>query len=91
MTIRQKLYYGYGSVVAMLVITFAINTAAIVSERSARAGAASALESVHSVEAIRFQIMEDRVYLINYLLSGDSREENEIMAVFTISRKCSIR
>ncbi len=78
MTIRQKLYYGYGSVVAMLVITFAINTAAIVRERSARAGAASALESVHSVEAIRFQIMEDRVYLLNYLLSGDSREENEM-------------
>ncbi|HEY6443563.1 MAG TPA: methyl-accepting chemotaxis protein [Candidatus Acidoferrales bacterium] len=78
MTIRQKLYYGYGSVVAMLVITFAINTAAIVRERSARAEAASALESVHSVEAIRFQIMEDRVYLLNYLLSGDSREEYEM-------------
>lgn len=78
MTIRQKLYYGYGSVVTMLVITFAINTAAIVRERSARAEAASALESVHSVEAIRFQIMEDRVYLLNYLLSGDAREENEM-------------
>lgn len=78
MTIRQKLYYGYGSVIAMLVITVAINTVAIVRERSARAEAASALESVHSVEAIRFQIMENRVYLLNYLLSGDSREENEM-------------
>ena len=78
MTIRQKLYYGYGSVIAMLVITVAINTAAILRERSARAEAASALESVHSVEAIRFQIMENRVYLLNYLLSGDSREENEL-------------
>ena len=78
MTIRQKLYYGYGSVIAMLVITVAMNTAAIVRERSARAGAASALENVHSVEAIRFQIMENRVYLLNYLLSGDSREENDL-------------
>ncbi|HEV3482683.1 MAG TPA: hypothetical protein VGR97_10190, partial [Candidatus Acidoferrales bacterium] len=78
MTIRQKLYYGYGSVIAMLVITVAINTAAILRERSARAEAASALESVHSVEATRFQIMENRVYLLNYLLSGDSREENEL-------------
>ncbi|HEY6904611.1 MAG TPA: methyl-accepting chemotaxis protein, partial [Candidatus Acidoferrales bacterium] len=78
MTIRQKLYYGYGSVIAMLVITVAINIAAIVREHSARAEAASALESVHSVEGIRFQIIENRVYLLNYLLSGDSREENEL-------------
>ena len=78
MTIRQKLYYGYGSVIAMLVITVAINTAAIVRERSARAEAASALENVHSVEAIRFQIIENRVYMLNYLLSGDAREENEL-------------
>lgn len=78
MTIRQKLYFGYGSVIAMLVITVAINTAAIVRERSARTEAASALENVHSVEAIRFQIMENRVCLLNYLLSGDSREENEL-------------
>jgi methyl-accepting chemotaxis protein len=78
MTIRERLYYGYGSVVAMLVIIFAINTAATLRERSARAEAASALESVHLVATIRFQIMEDRVYLLNYLLSGDLREENEM-------------
>jgi len=78
MTIREKLYYGYGTVVAMLVIIFAINIAATVRERSARAGAASALENVHLVETIRFQIMEDRVYLLNYLLSGDLREENQM-------------
>src|SRR5690348_13293969 len=78
MTIRQKLYYGYGSVIAMLVITVAINTVAVVRERSARAEAASALENVHSVEAIRSQIVDNRVYLLNYLLSGDSREENEL-------------
>jgi methyl-accepting chemotaxis protein len=78
MTIRQKLYYGYGSVIAMLVITVAMNTAAIVRERSARTEAASAMENVHSVEGVRFQIMENRVCLLNYLLSGDSREENEL-------------
>lgn len=76
MTIRQKLYYGYGSVIAMLVITVAINTAAIMRERAATAEAASALASVHSVEAIRSRIMENRVYLLIYLLSGDLREEN---------------
>jgi len=77
MTIGEKLYYGYGTVVAMLVIIFAINVAATLRERSARAEAAFALENVHSVETIRFQIMEDRVSLLNYLLSGDLREEKE--------------
>jgi methyl-accepting chemotaxis protein len=75
MTIYKKLYSGYGSIVAMLVLLFVINTIGVLAERSARAAASAALKSMHSVESIRFQIMENRLSLLSYLLNGDPREE----------------
>jgi methyl-accepting chemotaxis protein len=78
MTIKKKLYAGFGSIVTMLVLIFTINTTAILRERSARAAASAALESMHSVESIRFQIMENRLYLLNYVISGDRREEEKM-------------
>jgi len=78
MTIHKKLYYGYGSIVAILVVIFVSNTTATLRERSARAEASAALASIRSVESIRFHMMENRLYLLNYLLSGDTREEDNM-------------
>ncbi len=77
MTIDRKLYYGHGSVLAVLLLVFMINTVSVIRERSARTAASAALESMHSVEAIRFQIMHNRFSLQNYLLSGDPLDDEK--------------
>jgi methyl-accepting chemotaxis protein len=43
-------------------------------EHAAKAAAAASLELADSTNAVRFQMMQNRLYLSNYLLSGDTRE-----------------
>src|SRR6202140_4888080 len=78
MTIHKKLYYGFGSVVAVMICLFIFNTAAMLRERSARVAALAARENTRLVEMIRFQIMQNHLYLRSYLLSGDPSEEQNI-------------
>jgi len=78
MTIGKKLYVGFGSILAILFFLFLLNTASVLRERSSRADAASALESVRTVEAVRFQIMQNRLNLSSFLLSGDPRDEEKV-------------
>src|SRR5437868_1491385 len=75
MTIHKKLYYGFGSVVAVMICLFVLNTTAMLRERSARVAASGAREDTRLVESVRFQIMQNHLYLRSYLLSGDSTEE----------------
>jgi methyl-accepting chemotaxis protein len=78
MTIGKKLYYGFGAVLVILVALFLINIFAGFKERSARADASTALESVRTIEAVRYQIMLNRLNLNNFLLSGDPRDEDKV-------------
>src|SRR5713226_4093018 len=78
MTIGKKLYVGFGSILAILFFLFLLNTASVLRERSSRADAANALESVRTVEAVRFQIMQNRLNLSSFLLSGDPRDEEKV-------------
>ena len=74
MTIRKKLYVNFGAVLLAVVVLFAVIVFAVHREQSAKAAAAHALEMADTTDNIRFQIMQNRLYLGNYLLSGDSRE-----------------
>ncbi|HVH71226.1 MAG TPA: methyl-accepting chemotaxis protein, partial [Candidatus Dormibacteraeota bacterium] len=47
-------------------------------EKSARANASMALESVRTVESVRYQIMLNRLNMNNFLLSGDPRDEEKV-------------
>ena len=78
MKIGKKLYAGFGAVLAILVLLFVVNMFAGLREHSARLDASTALESVRTVESIRYQIMTNRLTLNNYLLSGDPRDEEKI-------------
>src|SRR5258708_4223993 len=71
MTIGKKLYVGFGSILAILFVLFLVNTASVLKERSS-------LESVRTVEAVRFQIMQNRLNLSSFLLSGDPRDEEKV-------------
>ncbi len=78
MKIGKKLYVGFGAVLAVLVLLFVVNLFAGLRERSARLDASAALESVRTIEAVRYQIMLNRLNLNNYLLSGDPRDEERV-------------
>jgi methyl-accepting chemotaxis protein len=74
MTIGRKLYRNFGFVLLMVVVLFLVNLVAMYRERSAKAAATQALQMADTTDRIRFQMMQNRLYLGNYLLSGDSRE-----------------
>jgi methyl-accepting chemotaxis protein len=78
MTIAKKLYYGFGSILALLVLLLLLNLSMITREHNARESAASAVEGVRMIESVRFKIMQNRLSLRGYLLSGDTREEDTL-------------
>jgi CHASE3 domain sensor protein len=74
MKIGKKLYLNFGAVLAMVVVLFLVNLVAVQREHSAKAAASQALQMAATTDKIRFQMMQNRLYLSNYLLSGDTRE-----------------
>ena len=78
MTIGKKLYLNFGAVLAMVVVLFLVNLVAVQREHSAKAAASQALQMAATTDNIRFQMMQNRLYLSNYLLSGDTRETDRL-------------
>jgi len=78
MTIGRKLYIGFGTILATLLVLFVVNLFVGLKERSAQGDATSALESVRTVETVRYQIMLNSLNLNNFLLSGDPRDEEKV-------------
>ncbi len=67
MTIGKKLYTNFGIILSMVVVLFLVNWSAVRREHAAKALA-------DATNSVRFQMMQNRLYLSNYLLSGDTRE-----------------
>jgi methyl-accepting chemotaxis protein len=78
MTIRKRLYLGFGVILGFLLVLFTINTFAGFRQRAASADAKTALDSVGTIEAVRTQIMLNRLNMNNFLLSGDPRDEEKV-------------
>src|SRR5437660_453780 len=74
MTIGKKLYTNFGIILTMVLVLFLVNWFAVQREHAAKAAAASSLELADATNAVRFQMMQNRLYLSNYLLSGNTRE-----------------
>src|ERR1017187_7731091 len=74
MTIGKKLYTNFGIILTMVLVLFMVNWSAVQGEHSAKAAAAASLELADATNSVRFQMMQNRLYLSNYLLSGDTRE-----------------
>lgn len=78
MTISKQLYVGFGVILAILLALLCVNIFAGFRDRSARLDASTALESVRTVESVRYQIMVNRLNMNNFLLSGDPRDEEKV-------------
>src|ERR1700752_3552796 len=74
MTIGKKLYVNFGIILSMVVVLFLVNLLAVQREHAAKAAATASLELADATNEVRFQMMQNRLYLSNYLLSGDTRE-----------------
>ena len=74
MTIGKKLYTNFGIILAMVLVLFLVNYSAVQREHAAKAAAAASLELDDATKAVRSQMMQNRLFLSNYLLSGDTRE-----------------
>ena len=78
MTIGRRLYTNFGAILFMVVMLFLVNMIAVQREHSAKTAAAQSLTMAEATDAVRFQMMQNRLFLSNYLLSGDSREMDKM-------------
>ncbi len=74
MTIGKKLYTNFGIILTMVLVLFLVNWSAVQREHAAKAAAAASKDLDDATNAVRSQMMQNRLYLSNYLLSGDTRE-----------------
>jgi methyl-accepting chemotaxis protein len=63
MSIGKKLYFGFGAILGIVLVLSVLNLGGLRSQNQARAAVATASE-------VRFQMMQNRTYLGNYLMSG---------------------
>src|SRR5689334_3599868 len=80
MTIRKRLYYGFAGMIALVVLVAFVNLFALGRERTARKNTEHSVEIMKAISNIRFQLMQNRLYLSNYLLSGDTHEADQLDA-----------
>jgi methyl-accepting chemotaxis protein len=78
MTIGKQLYKSFGTIILMLLFLLIVDVGSIWKARSAASDAASTTESLRTIEAVRYQIMQNRLNLNNFLLSGDPRDEDKV-------------
>jgi hypothetical protein len=64
----KRLYLNFAFILGMVVLLFLVTVAAVRREHGAKAAASQALQMVDNTDKVRFQIMENRLYLSNYLL-----------------------
>ncbi len=84
MTIGRKLYVAFGFVLAMVVMLFFVTYIAVQREKSVKS-AASLSQDINNLKS---QMMQNSLYLGNYLLSGDTREiEKMNEGIHTLSDK----
>ena len=73
-SIRYRLYKSFAIILCMVLLLFFANLFAVMRERGAKAGYGQAMQSQEATDKVRFQMMQNSLYLTNYLLSGDTRE-----------------
>src|SRR3977135_1422154 len=74
MTIGKKLYWSFGVILGTVLVLLAINLVAGKREHETKAAAQRSIDMTEATSSVRFQMMQNRLHLQNYLLSGDTRD-----------------
>src|ERR1700741_185318 len=74
MSLGRQLWISFIGVLAVVVVMWFVNFRAVKREHEAKKAASKSLELADATDQVKFQMMQNRLYLSNYLLSGDTRE-----------------
>ncbi len=78
MTIKKKLYWGFGGILAAVLVLLAVNMYGVHREHETKAAAQRSIDMAEATSVVRFGMMQNRFHLQNYLLSGDTRDVAEM-------------
>src|SRR3954470_11251634 len=78
MTIRKRLFINFGLILGIMFLLFLVNMLAMYKEHSAKSAAENSSQLAQATSEVRFEMMQNRLTLSNYLLSGDSREVDKL-------------
>jgi len=78
MTIGKKLYVNFGIILGAVLVLLAVNLLAVRREHETKAAAQRSIEMAEATSAVRFEMMQNRLHLQNYLLSGDLRDVEKV-------------
>src|SRR5713101_2222317 len=74
MNIGKKLYLSFGVILTTVLVLLAINLIAVQREHETKAAAQRSIDMTEVTSTVRFEMMQNRLHLQNYLLSGDTRD-----------------
>jgi methyl-accepting chemotaxis protein len=78
MTIKAQLYKSFGWILGILTLLFVVDVVSLLMARSASNDVSNTLASERTIGEVRNQIMQNRLNLNNFLLSGDPRDEDKV-------------
>jgi methyl-accepting chemotaxis protein len=74
MNIGKKLYLSFGGILLTVLVLLVINLYGVHREHETKAAAQRSIDMTEATSSVRFQMMQNRLHLQNYLLSGDTRD-----------------
>jgi methyl-accepting chemotaxis protein len=77
MTIRKKLLWGFGALLAIMGFLLIVNIFSVIRQYNTQDAVRATLADVQVIESVRYQIIQNRLTLSTYLLSGDLRDEDK--------------
>ena len=78
MNIGKKLYISFGGILGTVLLLLIINLFAVHREHETKAAAQRSIDMTEATSSVRFQMMQNRLHLQNYLLSGDTRDVDKM-------------
>jgi methyl-accepting chemotaxis protein len=78
MTIRKRLFINFGLILGIMFLLFLVNMVAMFKEHSAKSAAEHSSQLAQANSVVQFEMMQNRLTLSNYLLSGDTREADKL-------------
>ncbi len=78
MTIRKKLLLSFGMVLVIMLLAFVVSMVTMLRERSTKSATKRAMELSLTAGVVRFHMMQSRLSLSNYLLTGDAQDVEKL-------------
>jgi methyl-accepting chemotaxis protein len=79
MTIAKKLYWGFGGMIALVVMLGLANLGALLREHAAKKNTNRSFQLLRETSGLQYQLSQNQIHLNNYLLSGDSSEAEKVL------------